>query len=244
MKNSPTNFIEKQSEMKYHDVFVETYGCYEMYPDEEYIRILSESGILNAPPSLVLDVGCGSGAFASRLAKHGFTVVGIDISPASIRTAKRLAKKQGSNADFVVGNIEMMPFRKASFPLIFCGCVLHHLPAKTESIIHGINRILSNTGRLSICEPNAFNPGCFVNYHFGTNRTANERALNPKKIKKVLLSEGFLDVTFVDIGDLKISFTVKASALRKIVRRALSITLAILNKLPFSAWTLLCYFSK
>jgi len=233
MKKTSNNFTEKRFEMKYHDAFTEAHGCYERYPDAEYVRVLSESGILNEKPSLVLDVGCGSGAFGFRLAKLGFSVVGIDISPLSIKAATRLARKQGLNADFVVGDIEMMPFRNESFPLIFCGCVLHHLPDKISCIMSGINCILKYDGRLFLCEPNALNPGCFVNYHFGKNRTVNERALNPKNILDILSSESFSHIVLADIGDIQTFSLDEVGILRGSIRRVLSLLLNMINKLPF-----------
>lgn len=43
----------------------------------------------------VLDLCCGSGAHALRLARHGFQVTGVDISTALLRQAKRKAKEDG-----------------------------------------------------------------------------------------------------------------------------------------------------
>jgi len=43
------------------------------------------------PPKAVLDVGCGSGRLAGRLYARGYSVLGVDISPAAIRLARGLA---------------------------------------------------------------------------------------------------------------------------------------------------------
>lgn len=42
-------------------------------------------------PLALLDVGCGSGRLSKRLQQQGFSVLGVDISPAAIRTARSLA---------------------------------------------------------------------------------------------------------------------------------------------------------
>jgi SAM-dependent methyltransferase len=47
------------------------------------------------PGARVLDVTCGPGLYAVRLAQRGCTVHGIDISPASIRYAHALAEREG-----------------------------------------------------------------------------------------------------------------------------------------------------
>lgn len=43
---------------------------------------------LAAPPARVLDVGCGTGHYAGRLAEAGYAVVGVDLDPAMIGYAK------------------------------------------------------------------------------------------------------------------------------------------------------------
>jgi SAM-dependent methyltransferase len=47
------------------------------------------------PGARVLDVTCGPGLYAVRLAQRGCTVHGIDFSPASIRYARELAAREG-----------------------------------------------------------------------------------------------------------------------------------------------------
>jgi len=50
---------------------------------------------------LVVDVGCGSGVWAGQLTKSGYDVLGIDISPAMIRLARRNAPR----AQFRTGSL-------------------------------------------------------------------------------------------------------------------------------------------
>jgi SAM-dependent methyltransferase len=49
---------------------------------------------------LVIDLGCGSGIWARRLSDEGYDVLGIDISPAMIR----LARKKAPRARFATGS--------------------------------------------------------------------------------------------------------------------------------------------
>jgi SAM-dependent methyltransferase len=42
-------------------------------------------------PGSVLDAGCGTGRVARELARHGVEVVGVDLDPSMIRTARRLS---------------------------------------------------------------------------------------------------------------------------------------------------------
>jgi SAM-dependent methyltransferase len=47
--------------------------------------------ILGGIPSHILDLGCGPGLYASRLARLGHTITGIDFSPASIEYARSIS---------------------------------------------------------------------------------------------------------------------------------------------------------
>lgn len=40
-------------------------------------------------PGVALDLGCGTGRHAAYLAEHGWQVIGVDVSPAAIKVARR-----------------------------------------------------------------------------------------------------------------------------------------------------------
>jgi len=53
----------------------------------------------------VLDIGCGTGGFALKIASCSKYVLGMDVSESMIRTANRRKKKSGlKNVDFINGN--------------------------------------------------------------------------------------------------------------------------------------------
>ncbi len=56
-------------------------------------RILESLGISEG--SLILDLGCGNGRISVNLAKLGFRVVGVDISPIFIEDAVEKARLHG-----------------------------------------------------------------------------------------------------------------------------------------------------
>lgn len=74
----------------------------------------------------VLDVGCGTGEFATALALHGARVVGFDLSSASIKKARAFAKRQGAkNIEFFQADLfDFSPLVR--FDLVFSLGVLHH----------------------------------------------------------------------------------------------------------------------
>jgi SAM-dependent methyltransferase len=80
-----------------------------------------------------LDVGCGSGAFATLLAERAATVLGIDLSPEMVRLARRrLAPFPGAEvrvADFAE---EELPGE--SFDCVASIATLHHLPLRSTLV--------------------------------------------------------------------------------------------------------------
>jgi SAM-dependent methyltransferase len=62
---------------------------------------------LPPPPSVVVDVGCGVGRWAQRLLDAGYTVVGIEPSPAMAEgAAKRLAARLGGEMTLLRDRVE------------------------------------------------------------------------------------------------------------------------------------------
>src|ERR1700759_3278708 len=52
----------------------------------------------------VLDIGCGYGDNAIYLAKHGYVVTGLDISPTALETAERRAQDAAVGVRFAVAD--------------------------------------------------------------------------------------------------------------------------------------------
>jgi SAM-dependent methyltransferase len=57
--------------------------------------------LLAERPARVLDLGCGPGLYASRLARLGHTCTGVDFSPASIAYARAEAERDGLDCTYV-----------------------------------------------------------------------------------------------------------------------------------------------
>ncbi len=102
--------------------------------------------------SRVLDLGCGHGVLARRLAERGMPVTGIDISPAVIEEARR----DPAGVEFRVMNGEHLEFDNASFDLVVSSGALHHLDA--DRALAGIVRVLRPHGGAVFVEPLAHNP--------------------------------------------------------------------------------------
>ena len=73
----------------------------------------------------VLDVGCGAGTLARKLARSVPHVDGIDLSPAMIEAARRGAP---ANVTFSVGDVLTFDPPPGSYDAVVSSAVLHHLP--------------------------------------------------------------------------------------------------------------------
>jgi len=76
-----------------------------------------------------LDVGCGQGLLARRLAGCCKSVIAIDADPDAIASA-RAAGGPGPSLTFIQGDVMTHPLAEGSFDLVAAVAVLHHLELK------------------------------------------------------------------------------------------------------------------
>lgn len=86
-----------------------------------------EQVVAQARPARALDLGCGGGHVAYRLAPHAGEVVACDLSPDMLSAVAETARARG------IGNIcvqqapaERLPFPDASFDFVACRFSAHH----------------------------------------------------------------------------------------------------------------------
>jgi len=72
----------------------------------------------------VLDVGCGTGRWTSRLAATGANVIGVDKSSAMLK----FAKKRVGKAKFLLMDSRKLKFQPNSFNFVFQSLMLSHMP--------------------------------------------------------------------------------------------------------------------
>jgi SAM-dependent methyltransferase/uncharacterized protein YbaR (Trm112 family) len=74
----------------------------------------------------VLDIGCMWGRWTIAATRRGYHAIGIDPGLRAVLTAKRIARKLGVEATYVVGDARNMPFANRSFDAVFSYSVLQH----------------------------------------------------------------------------------------------------------------------
>ncbi|MFS0822628.1 class I SAM-dependent DNA methyltransferase [Bacillus sp. 1P02SD] len=80
----------------------------------------------------VLDIGCGTGEIAIRLAQEGFEVVGVDLSEDMLTVANHKAMEAGVKVDFYQQNmLDISGFEPFDLVVIFCDS-LNYLHSEKE----------------------------------------------------------------------------------------------------------------
>jgi len=101
----------------------------------------------------ILDVGCGTGRHALKLASRGAKVTGIDFSKTMLKRAQEKARKL--NINFKYRNITNLPFSSNSFDKVTCNLVLSHI-RNLNKVVKEISRVVKKNGIVVISDLNPF----------------------------------------------------------------------------------------
>ena len=104
----------------------------------------------------ILDVGCGDGVLATRLALAGARVTGIDASADMIAAARRGAKAAGVEIDLVEGDAGDLPFSAGRFDCVVSVATLCFVDDPRPTIREMV-RVLKPGGRLILGELGRWN---------------------------------------------------------------------------------------
>ena len=107
----------------------------------------------------MLEVACGTGLVALKVAERASKVYGIDISSPMIEEAKKKKKeKKINNVEFSVEDAYALPFDNGMFDTVICCSALHNM-VNPEKALSEMNRVLKPEGRLiapTICQGEYF----------------------------------------------------------------------------------------
>ena len=106
---------------------------------------------LGIEPALeVLDLACGHGRIANRLAARGARVTGLDATPLFLSHARADAAQRGLEVEFVSGDMRALPFADESFDRVvsFFTSFGYFSEAENRQVLGEIRRVLRPGGRL------------------------------------------------------------------------------------------------
>jgi len=102
-------------------------------------------------PMYALDVGCGTGATAVRLAGLGFHITQLDSSQAMLNIARRTAEEAGFRDKVTLrhGDAARLTdlFRAASFDVVLCHNILEYVE-DPAAVLRGAARVLRDTSAI------------------------------------------------------------------------------------------------
>ncbi len=102
-----------------------------------------------SPGERWLDLACGTGAVAFRAARAGAETTGLDLAPALIETAKRLAAEEGLSVRLDVGDCENLPYDDASFDVVSSSFGVMFAPDH-RAVVRELARVSRSGGRLGL----------------------------------------------------------------------------------------------
>ncbi|MER6980309.1 class I SAM-dependent methyltransferase [Streptomyces carpinensis] len=129
--------------------------CFAGRRNRSFTRLAGLSGA--EPGDRVLDVGCGTGYLARRMAARvgpGGAVTGVDPSPPVLDYARSKKQRPGSApCTFQEGIAESLDLPDASFDTVVTSLMLHHLPEELRpAALREMHRVLRPGGRLLVVE--------------------------------------------------------------------------------------------
>ena len=113
-KRSDSFLVQKRQEL--HSAMAERWmrEIHAQLPEEKNLKIL--------------DVGCGAGFFSILLAKEGYQVTGIDLTPDMIKNARLLAEEEKVSCEFQVMDAENPEFPDETFDVVISRNLTWTLP--------------------------------------------------------------------------------------------------------------------
>jgi ubiquinone/menaquinone biosynthesis C-methylase UbiE len=139
----------------------------------------------------VLDIGCGTGTFATFY--PNVDVVGLDPDPKALARAKRKAERAAVSIQLDQGFSDELPYPEASFDRVFSTFMFHHLQIdEKKKTLCEVRRVLTPRGSLHMldfagAEANGYGP--LARYFHSSHRLKDNSA---ERILPLMNRAGFV----------------------------------------------------
>ncbi|AKS37280.1 methyltransferase type 11 [Anoxybacillus gonensis] len=101
----------------------------------------------------ILEVAPGPGYLSIELAKRGFHVTAIDISPDFVEIATQNAKEANVSVNFIEGNATHLPFEDNRFDFVVCTAAFKNFKEPVKALCE-MHRVLKKEGTALIIDMN------------------------------------------------------------------------------------------
>jgi ubiquinone/menaquinone biosynthesis C-methylase UbiE len=119
--------------------------------DEEALRMVVEAA-RPARDDRLLDVACGPGLVVCAFAPHVREAVGIDVTPAMLDRARKLAAEKGlANVAWRRGDVASLPYEDASFTIVTTRFSVHHF-LDIAAVLREMVRVCTPGGRIVVVD--------------------------------------------------------------------------------------------
>lgn len=179
----------------YRQIRLETYGedlGQTSWVTNDESREIPELLELSAS-SRVLEIGCGSGRYALRVAEEtGCNLIGIDINSRGIANAQRLAEDAGNSrvAFEQCDASKGFAFETGTFDAVFSNDALCHVPGRLQ-VFKEIHRVLKSGGRLLFSDALVIG-GLVTNDELATRSSIGYYVFSPRdENERLLRAAGF-----------------------------------------------------
>lgn len=129
----------------YREWFAEDHEPFDDATTSAQVDFIEEALDLHAS-ARILDLACGWGRHSRILAKHGYEVVGLDLSEEFLRTGR---SESESILTWICGDMRSLPFRAESFDAVIClwNSFGYFDEVGNEQVLREVSRLLVPDGR-------------------------------------------------------------------------------------------------
>jgi len=165
---------------------------------EHYLRKRTAFVLEHCPRGDLLDVGCGTGTLAARLASEGYRVTGIDPSEGMLDVLRdghpEVQAVQGTGTD--------LPFADDSFDVVMSVAVMHHVadPGDVRTTLGEMVRVCRPDGRILHWDHNPGNPYWKSLMGRVPQDTGEERLIPEEEVTSALAAAGAEVVLSAKLG--------------------------------------------
>jgi ubiquinone/menaquinone biosynthesis C-methylase UbiE len=104
------------------------------------------------PEDTVLDVACGGGIVVCAFAPHVREATGIDMTPAMLEQARKLAAEKGlANVAWRQADVGSLPYADAAFTIVVTRFAFHHF-ADPLAVLREMVRVCAPGGRIVVVD--------------------------------------------------------------------------------------------